>query len=350
MAALARGCAVLGTGGGGDAHTGILIARQALSQYGPVPLVALGDLDPDGVLLPVGAIGAPSVSLEKLHAGHEIDGIRREVEHVTGRPVVGLMATEIGGTNGLLPVAWAARTGLPLVDADAIGRALPEVQMVSMHVVGRHPDLIVLADERLNVVVLRPTDGHWAEALARSVAVVFGGSAIMADYVMTVAEAEGAIIEGSVSLALSIGRAVEGADDAVAGLIAAVQGTKLIEGKVLDVERRTTGGFVRGSLVVEGSGDDSGRLLRIEIQNENLVALEDGEVLASVPDLISVVDAATGDAIANENIRYGQRVVAIASPSPAIWRTPAGLEIAGPRAFGYDFDFSPLEARHDINA
>ena len=83
-------------------------------------------------------------------------------------------------------------------------------------------------------------------------------------------------------------------------------------GKVTDVERRTTKGFVRGSVVVEGLGDDAGRLLRLEIQNENLVALEQGRVLASVPDLITVLDSETADAIPTERVRYGQRVTVIA--------------------------------------
>ena len=89
---------------------------------------------------------------------------------------------------------------------------------------------------------------------------------------------------------------------------------QLLEGKVVDVERHTAGGFVRGSVVVEGYGVDAGRLVRVEIQNENLVALEDGDVMASVPDLITLVDSQTADAVATEVVRYGQRVAVIAFP------------------------------------
>ena len=350
ISALARGCAVLGTGGGGETYTGSLIAQQALAEHGPVKLVTLGDLPDDGILLPVGMIGAPSVSIEKLSSGFEIGVLRDAVERDTGRPVVALMASEIGGGNGLIPVAWAASAGLPLVDGDAIGRAFPEVDMVSMNVAGRHPDLIVLADERRNVVILRPVDGSWAEALARAVSVVFGGSAAMADYVSTVKQMRGAIIEGTVSLALRIGRTVENAFDPVSELVDVVNGRRLVEGKVVDVERITAGGFVRGSVVVEGYGRDAGRLVRIEIQNENLVALEDGRVLASVPDLITVVDNQTADAVATEVIRYGQRVVVLAFPCAPLWRTERGISIAGPRAFGYDFDYIPVKADHDTPA
>jgi DUF917 family protein len=348
--ALARGCAVLGTGGGGEVYTGTLIAQQALERHGPVQLVTLADLPDDGFVLPVGGIGAPSVSIEKLGSGFEIDVLRDAVERDTGGRVVAVMASEIGGGNGLLPLAWAASSGLPLVDGDAIGRAFPEVHMGSMNVMGLPPELIVLADERRNVVVLRAHDGEWAEALARAVSVVFGGAAALADYVNTAATLRGAIIEGSVTLARRIGRSVEDADDPVAALIEAVGAARLVEGKVVDVERRTAGGFVRGSVVVEGYGVDAGRLVRIEIQNENLVAIEDGRVLASVPDLITVVDSQTADAVATEVVRYGQRVVVIGFPCAPLWRTERGLEIAGPRAFGYDFDYIPIEARNDAHA
>lgn len=163
---------------------------------------------------------------------------------------------------------------------------------------------------------------------------------------MPVSRARGAIVEGSVSQAIRIGRDVVVAEEPLPALIAATDGTSLIEGKVVDVDRETAGGFVRGSVVVEGYGRDAGRLVRVEIQNENLVVFENGEVLASVPDLITLVDSQTADAIATEVVRYGQRVTVVAMPCAPIWRTARGLQIAGPRAFGYDIDYLPIEGRH----
>jgi DUF917 family protein len=340
--ALAMGCAVLGTGGGGHTYESELVTLQALEEHGDVELVGLDALDPDGIVMPLGNIGAPTVSLEKLPSGEEGPRVRAHVEELLGKPVVAVMASEIGGSNGLLPVAYAAQLGVPLLDADAMGRAFPEVQMVSMHVAGLHPDLIVLCDVVGNLVSIRATSGEWAERVARNVTVAFGGTSLMADFVMTAAQARGAIIEGTVTQAIGIGRAMLDADDPVGALVAEVDAVRLIEGKVVDIERRTTGGFVRGSAVVEGTGHDSGRVLRLEIQNENLAAFEDGEVLACVPDLITVVDAQAGTAVATELLRYGQRVAVLAFGCDPLWRTPRGLEVAGPRAFGYAFDYVPF--------
>jgi DUF917 family protein len=340
---LAIGCAVLGTGGGGHTYEAELQTIQALEDHGAVDVVAVEDLPAEGIVMPLGHIGAPTVSLEKLDSGNEAPRVRDRVEAELGRPVVAVMASEIGGANGVLPVAWAAKLGVPLIDADAMGRAFPEVQMVSMHVAGLHPDLIVQCDVVGSVVSIRAHSGEWAERIARNVTVAFGGTSLMADFVMPAASVRGAVIEGSVSRALRIGRAMLGAADPVAALVAEVSATRLLDGKVVDVERRTTGGFVRGSVVVEGTGEDAGRVARLEIQNENLAAFEDGVVRACVPDLITVVDATAGTAVATELLRYGQRVAVLAFPCDPLWRTPRGLEVAGPRAFGYRFDYVPLE-------
>ncbi|ADG89648.1 hypothetical protein TBS_29900 [Thermobispora bispora] len=341
--ALARGCAVLGTGGGGDVRTAAIAARRAISAYGEVPLVSLEELDPDALVLPLSGIGAPTVSHEMIAAAEEPVLIRDEVERVFGRPPAAVMSSEIGGANGVAPVAWAARLGLPLLDADAMGRAFPEVQMVSMNVAGIPPTPVVMADAVGNVVTIRPIDGVWSERMARAVCVAAGSSALMADYILTAGELARGAIRGTVRRAIAIGRATQGARDPLAALIAELGAARLITGKLTELERRTTGGFARGTVVIEGTGEDRGRRLTVEIQNENLVAIENDRVRAIVPDLITIVDTLTASAIQTENLRYGQRVTVIAWPCDPLWRTPEGLKIAGPRAFGYDLDHLPVE-------
>jgi uncharacterized protein len=344
LRALARGCAVLGAGGGGDPYLGLLQALQATEDFGPVPLVDLDELPDDSLIMPCGGIGAPTVSIEKIENGDEGNRLRDQLELLTGRRVAALMTAEIGGSNGLLPISWAARMGLPLADADGMGRAFPEVPQVTMHLAGISPSPAVMTDERGNLVVFQTISGHWMERLERAAAVEFGGAASSTEFTLTAAQAREATVRNSVSLAIRIGEAViKARTSPVDALIAEVGGYRLITGKIVDVERLTTSGFVRGSVVIEGLGADAGRLLRLELQNENLVALERGRVLASVPDLISVLDGETADAIVTERIAYGQRVTVIAFACDPVWRTAKGIALTGPRAFGYDFDYLPVE-------
>jgi DUF917 family protein len=185
------------------------------------------------------------------------------------------------------------------------------------------------------------------ERMERALSVEFGGMSWSTEYQMTVEQARRATVRGTVTLAARIGRAVlEAEEDPLDALAEVVSGHILIEGKVTDVERRTEGGFVRGSVTIEGLRSDAGRLVRLELQNENLVALEDGDPLAMVPDIITVIDSESASAISTERIRYGQRVGVVAFPCDPLWRTPRGLELAGPRAFGYEFDYVPVEQIH----
>jgi hypothetical protein len=51
-------------------------------------------------------------------------------------------------------------------------------------------------------------------------------------------------------------------------------------GKVLDVRREVTGGFMRGSVVIEGLGQDAGRLIRLELPGlRGLELVDDAEAV-----------------------------------------------------------------------
>jgi len=345
LRSMAVGCSILGAGGGGDTAIGLLASLQAVEAFGPVPVVDLDDLPDDALVMPCGGIGAPMIFIEKIDSGTEIARIIPIVERFQGKPVAALMSAEIGGSNGMAPVVWAAHAGLPVVDADGMGRAFPEVPQVTMEVAGISSNPAVMTDERGNIVIFEGIDGHWMERMERTMAVEFGGQSYSSEYQMTVAEARTATARGTVTLAIAIGDAVLGAEhDPVRTLSETIDAKVLLEGKIVDVERRITGGFVRGSATIDGLGQDAGRVMTLEIQNENLVAIDDGEVLAMVPDIITVLDTQTARAIHTERLRYGQRVTIIAFPCDPIWRTERGLALAGPRAFGYDLDYVAIEA------
>ena len=73
--------------------------------------------------------------------------------------------------------------------------------------------------------------------------------------------------------------------------------------------------------------------------------LRDDDVIVSVPDLITLLDAQTSEPITTEGMRYGLRAVVLGIPCDPQWRTAAGLELVGPKYFGYQVDFVPVEQR-----
>jgi DUF917 family protein len=122
--------------------------------------------------------------------------------------------------------------------------------------------------------------------------------------------------------------------DPVEAILSVEPGKVLYKGKVVDVERRATEGFLRGRTRFDGMDEWRGATLEIAFQNEWIVAWLDGEPIAMSPDLICVVDTVSGEAVGTEVIRYGQRVTVIALPK--------GLEYVAPRAFGYDIEFKSV--------
>ena len=106
----------------------------------------------------------------------------------------------------------------------------------------------------------------------------------------------------------------------------------------MDVERRTTGGFLRGRAELDGLDGSAGRSVTLEFQNEWLVAELDGTPIATVPHLICLLDSVSGEAVGTETARYGQRVALVGITAPELFTSDAGLRYVGPRALGYDLD------------
>ncbi len=340
---LALGASFLGTGGGGDPLIGELMARAAIEQHGPVRLVAPEALAPGALVVPFAMIGAPTVIVERIPGGHELDLAMAEMARLLGREVEATMPIEAGGINSTIPLVLAARTGLPVVDADGMGRAFPEVQMVTLGAGGATAWPLTLVDEAGTTVSLVDCpDNAAAERTARHVVVSMGGSAVIGHYAVTAEHVQRWGVPHTVSLAIRIGRALrdvaEHGGDALAALEATCDAQRLFSGKVVDVERRTTAGFARGTLTVEGLDTDAGVTATVDFQNENLIVRAEDVVLATVPDLITLIDADTGRPLTTETTRYGVRVHVVGAPASEVWWRPEALPLVAPRAFGYDLE------------
>lgn len=339
---LAIGAGILGTGGGGNPYLGKLEALQQLKAGRTISVVSVEELPDDAFVTTVGGMGSPTVGVERIGRGDECLQAMHALEKHLGRRFTHVIPGEIGGSNSMRPMIVAARTGVPVIDGDGMGRAFPELQMDTFSIYGVAPTPGALADPRGHEVLFdKIADPTTLERYARVVTVQMGGAAGYAFPPMTAAEVRRTAIPGTVTLAIEIGRAVSDARERLTNPVDAALsvsgGKRLFAGKIVDVERRLLGGFARGVLQLEGAGQDSGRSLRIDFQNENLIArTSDGEVLAVVPDLICLVDEDSAEPITTEIVRYGLRVVVLGIPAPAMLKTPEAIAVVGPAAFGYD--------------
>ncbi len=352
--AIALGAGILGTGGGGNPYLGFLMTRELLRHGAKIAVTGVADVPDDAVVCGIGAMGAPTVGIEKLPRGDEPLAALRALEHHTGCRVTHLIAGEIGGANAMQPLIQSALSGLAAIDGDGMGRAFPELQHCSFSIGGVPCTPAAIADCHHNTVVFPALrDTETLERFARAVTVQMGARAGYAFPIMSGAEMKRTAVSGSYTLAHAIGRAVLTAraahTDPIAAILAITEGTVLLRGRIVDVERRLVAGFARGRLEIMGTGSDRLREIEIAFQNENLVAWEGPRrrrVLATVPDLITLVDEETGDPVTTEITRYGLRVAVLGMPAPQQLKTAEALAVVGPRAFGYDVQFTPLPGRY----
>ena len=347
---IALGAAVLGTGGGGDPYIGMLMARQAIRDYGPVELYSLDELNDDDLIVPTAMMGAPTVMIEKMPNGDDIINAFKSVGKYIGKPIRATMSIEAGGLNSVVPIYVAARTRLPMVDCDGMGRAFPEIQMVTHTIFGISSTPFSMSDERGNTVIMETINNRWTETFARGVAVNMGAMAMIACYPAFVGQLKEAAVIGTMSKAEQIGQTIRSArvneDDPVNTVREVVNGFLIFKGKIGDVERRTEGGFARGEAHISGIDEYAGQELILNFQNEHLAVRIDGEFKVTVPDLITLLDVDTGEPITTEAMRYGYRAAVVAMPCTPKWRTEKGLALVGPRYFGYDVDYVPVEERY----
>ena len=347
----ARGAAFLGTGGGGDPYIGKLLARHAITEFGDPTIIDPEQLEDDALVFCIAMLGAPTVLVEKAANGDDIDLAIRKLADRFGRMPDALIPIEIGGINSTIPLVASARSGIPLVNADGMGRAFPEIQMVTFNVYGHGPTPMSVVDEHLNAVVVDATDAKTAENLVRSVAIQMGLSVMTANYPISGKVVKDYSVKNTLTLALEIGRAIangrrEGGP--VEALLTYLKSTEyyqdcgiLFDGKVVDLKRTTEGGFSIGHCHIESLAGD-GKRMELTFQNEHLIAHVDGKPAAMVPDLICVIDRETAEPIPVEALRYGQRIKVLGASVPPITRTTEAIATFGPRAFGLDLDYVPI--------
>lgn len=344
---IAVGTALLGTGGGGDPYIGKLMALQAIEEYGEITLLDVDEVPDDALIVPSAMMGAPTVLLEKVPSGEEMFSAFQNLESYLGKKIYATMPIEAGGLNSMIPLALAAKLGLPVVDVDGMGRAFPELQMVTFYLDGISATPMVLADEKGNNSVLSTINNLWTERIARAATIEMGGSVMTAIYPMTGKNLKDSGIRNILQLEEELGKAIrlakENNADPVKEALKCAKGFELFRGKVTDINRKTESGFAKGIATFEGINEYKGETLEVRFQNEHLLAQTDQRLLCVTPDLIAVLDAETGLPITTEGIRYGARCVVVGIPCHPKWRTEKGIETVGPKYFGYNVDYIPVE-------
>ncbi|KAF7557752.1 hypothetical protein G7Z17_g364 [Cylindrodendrum hubeiense] len=373
---ISAGCYILGTGGGGSPYGHMLRLREMLRRGDVVRVVNPHDLSDDAAVGCGGGAGSPTVSIEKL-AGDEMMEAQDELYKFMGGEASHMIALEIGGGNGLQGMLLGASSNMdvPTVDGDWMGRAYPTKWQTTPIVFNERATVwspISMCDGNGNVLLMpKATSDLQVERVIRAALSQMGSHTGCAEAPVTGAETKRWAVEHTISQAWRIGRAVAKARlsnriDSVAETIVdecgGPEAAKVLwKGKIVGVERKLHNGHVYGECIIEGADvadaststtDGDGQfkgLVKIPFKNENIAVLKttsiedtgvkekQEDVLAIVPDLISVIDAQSGEAIGTPEYRYGLLVIVLGIAASNKWiDSQRGLDIGGPKGFGFN--------------
>ena len=194
-----------------------------------------------------------------------------------------------------------------------------------MHVAGLSPTPAFLADEHDNLVTLAPATATGTSGWPGRSTVAFGGTAMGADFVMTARTAR----DGDRSSDGDAGARARARASATGGVDAVARDRRRRPRSPPARSSTSSGARPAGSPVASVTARRHGSRRRKHARDpcpEREPAGDRGRRARSpiVPDLIVLLDEATGRAVPTERVRFGQRVTAISLPSAPVWRTPAG--------------------------
>ncbi|KAK8159742.1 hypothetical protein IWX90DRAFT_309224 [Phyllosticta citrichinensis] len=376
IAWLAEGCYVLGCAGGGSpAATKIQLTDQLRDGY-EIKIVDVSSLAPDAVVYWGGHMGSPAVSVERLNATESIDAFTALMEYLKHDSFDSVISLEIGGANGLEPLLIGSSKyfNRPTIDADFMGRAYPTYWQttIAVHQPGSLIPCAIDSGDGKTILMSRTTTDEIVDRALRASCSEMGSRVGMAAKPTTAEIVSKFAVQKTMSLAWRIGRCIARAQASntlskvCESIVDEVGGQKtariLFRGKIINVERRLFKGHSYGTITIGGIPADEeeagvadampaeaeGGTMQIPFKNENLYCehtAADGtqRIMATVPDLIAVLDTSSGRALGVPEFRYGLRVTVLGITASPQWTSTAmGLAIGGPKAFGYDLEYRAL--------
>lgn len=330
LTALARGYALLGSGGGGS--TTMLELMLAGAEDWPIEISPVSSLDPDTPCLGVAFVGSTMLLSERLPGAKPFTRLLEAVERWIGHPVPAVCSLEGGGMNGLAPLTLAATH--TVVDADCTGRAVPGLDQMSLFV-DKVPGLVFACDTGAGGVAL--VEAHRAidaERVVRSAIVQAGGVGCAVLGGFTVGDLREHAIGGHLAHALDLGRAYLAAAAAPVPLLADALGAELLaEGRIVAISPSPHDPHVNA---VEISGL-AGAVHRVVTRSETLAVLTDGRLVASAPTIIVIIDAVSREILEVTELRLARNVAVLAVPAPEWWNVRADRRAKVlPSAYGLD--------------
>lgn len=351
------GSTIISTGGGGDYHKGYELLKNTLSEGYSFEMAYDSEILRDELVGTPYGCGSISPFTEKQQAEYDKmekievtpeSAAMKVLEKYFDKEFYGVIATELGGYNTAVALDVAARLGKPIIDADPAGRAVPCLQHTTYYLKNIPIGPMGLANQFGDeLVIAKVLNDERAEAITRAIAVASFNLVGVVDHPGKWEDIRKGIHLGTLSWCLEIGKAAR--EEKLKGniytdrIIRDFDGYKLFEGEITSNPWEDKDGFTLGEMTIKGTGDYENDILKIWYQNENIVSWYNDEPFVLSPDLINLVDCNKNMPIQNPSAEIGTPVHVFGLKCRPEWRSELGIEILGPKFFGFDFDYKAIE-------
>lgn len=359
---LIRGCLVMGTGGGGPEEDGREAFTSAVEEGLEIAWVDVDDIPDDAWTVTtygMGSIAPPSAETEEEIAGlglvdqlhrQSMEVAVREMEEYAQVKIGAIVPVELGASSTPVALVAGVRLGIPVVDGDYAGRAVPEEMQGTPYLYDKKGWPFTSVDRWGNVCIVKEACSlHMMERIGKMLSVAAFGECDMAAYLLAGREMKEIVVRDTLSKSLELGRTIrqarEQGEDPVLASLDFTGGWLLFEGEVVKKEWEDREGYMFGTTYIEGKGKFRGHSFKVWFKNENHVSWLDDQPFVTSPDLVVIVDRKTGEGITNTLLDAGREVAVIGVKGLETFRSEKGLGGAGPRYFGFDIDYVSIEER-----
>lgn len=326
LADLVEGAAIFSSGGGGDPQIGSNIVESLREDHCPVRLIDATEVPDKQIVINFACVGATADAA--YHSDAAVKTLKT-LEEFLGKKAFAVIAVELGGFNTLAAVDVAARRGIPIVDADGAGRAVPEVHLKVYTLDDIPLAPMVAADVTAeNIVLIKQTrDSKAAERITRALATEWNQTVYTARRILTGRQVKTSPVPNTLSMSVRIGTLLRKALDPLGAILKETKGFLLFEGTVAKAEHETKSGFTWTTLGLDGTSENKNSSFELKAKNEFLIAHKDGKLAAIAPDIITAVNPETGRCIPAEKVKRGDKLAVMGIPAPTKWRSHKGLKL-----------------------
>lgn len=358
-----RGCTFFGTGGGGRPSEGIRLLNEVLASGKIISWVDATEIPEKGYAVCPFLMGSIAPLTEStLSQMHEL-GLNMErrvtenlltkalelLEKFTGVHPSIVVPIELGGANTPAAIRAAMDLNLIVVDGDYTGRAIPEIVQITPYLHGKDPCPIASYDQWGNVCYIeKAVNAPVAERIGKYLSAAAFGIAGQAGYLMSISEMKNILVRNTLTECLEVGRIIrterQNGKSPLEKLTEKLKGKVLFIGKVKSKQWEDRDGYYWGYHVISGHGSFKGHEFKIWFKNENHLSWFDGKPYVTSPDMIIVVTYPNCEPLYNPDILEGMDVAVVGIPARKEFLCEKGLEVLGPRHFGFDFNYRPFDS------